>query len=109
MVGLRCGQYDGGGDGWLPPAASQICEELLSVINHGATELIADMTATISCEHAGAAAVGRAYQGAAIHGAQLRAAAVEELVVDMPCMLLIVATLGQTLRTRGLASTTLGG
>jgi len=39
--------------------ASQICEELLSVINHGATELIADMTATLSCEHAGAAAVAR--------------------------------------------------
>ena len=52
--------------------ASQICEELLSVINHGATELIADMTATVSCEHAGAAAVARAYQSAAVHGAQLR-------------------------------------
>lgn len=52
--------------------ASQICEELLSVINHGATELIADMTATLSCEHAGAAAVARAYQSAAVHGAQLR-------------------------------------
>lgn len=52
--------------------ADQIYEELLSVINHGATELIADMTATISCEHAGAVAVARAYQSAAIHGTQLR-------------------------------------
>ena len=34
------------------------------------------------------------------------AAADEELVVDMPCMLLVVATLGQTLRTRRAASTT---
>ena len=60
-----------------PPAASdQLARHASahpgSVINHGATELIADMTATLSCEHAGAAAVARAYQSAAVHGAQLR-------------------------------------
>jgi anti-anti-sigma regulatory factor len=42
--------------------AGLIREELLSVINRGATTLIADMTATISCDHAGADAVARAFQ-----------------------------------------------
>jgi anti-anti-sigma regulatory factor len=44
--------------------AGQILDELLSVINRGATTLIADMTATLSCDHAGADAVVRAYQRA---------------------------------------------
>jgi anti-anti-sigma factor len=52
--------------------AGQIREELLSVINRGATELVADMTATASCDHAGADAVARAYQRAAASGTQLR-------------------------------------
>jgi hypothetical protein len=39
------------------PNAGQIREELLSVINGSATALIADMTATTSCGHAGADAV----------------------------------------------------
>jgi hypothetical protein len=34
--------------------AGPIREELLSVINRGAQALIADLTATISCDHAGA-------------------------------------------------------
>jgi anti-sigma B factor antagonist len=58
--------------------AGQIREELLLAINRGATTLIADMTATISCDHAGADAVARAYQRAASSGAQLR------LVVTAP-------------------------
>jgi anti-anti-sigma regulatory factor len=37
--------------------ASQIGEELRSLINCGATELIADMTATVSCDHSGADAM----------------------------------------------------
>jgi len=41
--------------------AGQVREELLSVINGGATTLIADMTATTSCDHAGADAVVRAF------------------------------------------------
>ena len=45
--------------------AGQIREELLWVINRGAAALVADMTATISCDHAGADAVARAYQRAA--------------------------------------------
>jgi len=52
--------------------AGPIREDLLSVINRGATELIVDMTATISCDHAGADAVARAYQRAAANGTQLR-------------------------------------
>jgi anti-anti-sigma factor len=52
--------------------AGQIREELLSVINRGAAALIADMTATISCDHAGADAVVRAYQRAVISGTELR-------------------------------------
>jgi anti-anti-sigma factor len=58
--------------------AGQIREELLSVINRGATELVADMTVTVSCDHAGADAVARAYQRAAAAGTQLR------LVVPAP-------------------------
>jgi anti-anti-sigma regulatory factor len=42
--------------------ADQLREQLLSVINRGATELIVDMTPTVSCDHAGADAVARAYQ-----------------------------------------------
>jgi anti-anti-sigma factor len=52
--------------------ADQIRQELLSVINRGATALIVDMTATISCDHAGAEAVARAYRRAVVSGTQLR-------------------------------------
>jgi anti-anti-sigma factor len=58
--------------------ASQIREQLLSVINRGGATLIADMTATVSCDHAGADALARAYQRAAVSDAQLR------LVVTAP-------------------------
>ncbi len=52
--------------------AGQIREELLSVINGGATALIADMTATTWCDHAGADAVVRAFRRAVISGTELR-------------------------------------
>ena len=52
--------------------AGQIREELLSVINRGAEALIADLTATISCDHAGADALSRGYQRAIISGTELR-------------------------------------
>ena len=52
--------------------AGQIREALLSAINRGATALIADMTATISCDYAGADAVVRAYQRAILAGTELR-------------------------------------
>jgi anti-anti-sigma factor len=52
--------------------AAQISEDLLLLINRGATALIADMTATISCDHAGADAVVRAYRRAVVSGTALR-------------------------------------
>ena len=41
--------------------SADIRGELLSVINRGATALIADMSATVSCDNSGADAVARAY------------------------------------------------
>jgi anti-anti-sigma factor len=60
--------------------AGLIREELLSVINRGATTLIADMTATISCDHAGADAVARAFQRAVISGTELRLMVTAQIV-----------------------------
>jgi anti-sigma B factor antagonist len=61
--------------------AGQIRGELLSVINGGATALIADMTATTSCDHAGADAVVRAFQRAVISGTELQLAVTAEHVL----------------------------
>jgi len=52
--------------------AGQIREQLLAIINRGATALIADMTATISCDHSGADAVVRACRRAAASGTKVR-------------------------------------
>ena len=52
--------------------AGQIREELLSVINRGAEAMIVDMTATISCDQAGADAVARANQRAVVSRTELR-------------------------------------
>lgn len=52
--------------------AGQVRDALLSVINRGAVTLIADMTATISCDHAGADAVVRAWQRTVSSGTELR-------------------------------------
>ena len=49
-----------------------IREQLLAIINRGATALIADMTATISCDHSGADAVARASRRAAASGTEVR-------------------------------------
>jgi anti-anti-sigma factor len=68
--------------------ADQIREELLSVINRGATELIVDMTPTVSCDHAGADAVARAYQRGVVSGTQLR------LVVTAPTVRRILSFSG---------------
>ena len=53
-------------------SGGRIGEELLSVIGGGAKVLIADMTATTWCDHAGAGAVVRAFQRAVISGTELR-------------------------------------
>ena len=50
----------------------QLREQLLSLINRGVAVLIADMTATASCDHAAMDAIARAYQRAAVSGTQLR-------------------------------------
>jgi anti-anti-sigma factor len=60
--------------------AGPIREELLSVINRGALALIADLTATISCDHAGADALVRAYHRAVISGTELRIAVTAQIV-----------------------------
>jgi anti-anti-sigma factor len=60
--------------------AGQIREQLLVIINRGAAELIADMAATISCDHAGADALARAHQRAALAGAQLRLVVTAQVV-----------------------------
>jgi anti-sigma B factor antagonist len=58
--------------------ADPVGEELLTLINRGAAALIVDMTATASCDDAGAAALVRACQRAIASGTQLR------LVVPAP-------------------------
>ena len=63
--------------------AGQIREELLSVINQGAEALIVDMTATVSCDHAGADAVARAYQRAVVSRTELRLVVTSGVVLRM--------------------------
>ncbi len=63
--------------------AGQIREELLSVINRGAEALIVDMTATTSCDHAGADAVARAYQRAVVSRTELRLVVTSGVVLRM--------------------------
>jgi anti-anti-sigma factor len=58
--------------------AGSIREQLLTLINRGAQTLIADMSATVSCDHAGADTLARVYQRAAASGTELR------LVVTAP-------------------------
>jgi anti-anti-sigma factor len=60
--------------------AGQIREELLSVIHRGARSLIADMTATISCDHAGADALLRARRRAVTAGTELRLVVTAQVV-----------------------------
>jgi anti-anti-sigma regulatory factor len=61
-------------------SAGQIQDELLSVIHRGAKTLIADMTATISCDHAGADAVARAFPQAVLSGTELRLVVTAQIV-----------------------------
>ena len=60
--------------------AGQVREELLMLINRGAVTLIADMTATLSCDRAGADAVARAHKRAVVSGTQLRLVVTAEIV-----------------------------
>jgi anti-anti-sigma factor len=58
----------------------QLRDRLLAVINRGAAVLIADMTGTASCDHAGAEAIARACQRAAISGTRVRLAVTAPVV-----------------------------
>ena len=53
--------------------AGPIREQLLGLVNRGASPLIADMTRTVSCDHAGADALLRVYQRSSMNGTRLRA------------------------------------
>ena len=61
--------------------AGLVLDELLSVINRGATSLVADMTATVSCDYAGADAVARAYRRAVSNGTKLLLAVTAPVVL----------------------------
>ena len=50
------------------------------LINRGAVTLIAGMTATLSCDGAGADAVARAHKRAVVNGTQLRLVVTAEIV-----------------------------
>ena len=52
----------------------QLRERLLELVDRGPAVLIADMTATVSCDHSGAEALLQAYQRATANGVQLRVA-----------------------------------
>ena len=60
--------------------AAQIREQLLAALDRGAEVVIADMSATASCDHAGVDAIARAYQQAAIRRAELRLVAIAPAV-----------------------------
>jgi anti-sigma B factor antagonist len=60
--------------------AGPVGEELLAVINRGAAALIVDMTATSSCDYAGADVLARAYQGVVATGTQLRLVAPDQVL-----------------------------
>ena len=61
--------------------AGQVLDQLLSVINRGATSLVVDLTATISCDYAGADAVARAYRRAVSSGTELLLAVTAPVVL----------------------------
>lgn len=68
--------------------AGPIREQLLTIINRGAETLIADMSATMSCDLAGADTLARGYQRAAASGTELR------LVVTAPVVRHLLAISG---------------
>ena len=68
--------------------AAQIREQLLAAFDRGAAVVIADMSATASCDHAGVDALARAYQQAAVRRADLR------LVASVPAVRRLLAAQG---------------
>jgi anti-anti-sigma factor len=68
--------------------SGEIRGDLLAVINRGPAALIADMTATASCDHSGIDALARVHQRAVISGTDLR------LVVTSPVVRRVLASSG---------------
>ena len=68
--------------------AAQVREQLLAVFDDGAAVVIADMSATVSCDQVGVGAVSLAYQQAAVHRAELR------LVATAPAVRRLLAEQG---------------
>ena len=60
--------------------AGPIGEELLALVNRRAAALIVDMTATTSCDYAGAEALVHAYRRAVASGTQLRLVAPAQVI-----------------------------
>jgi anti-anti-sigma factor len=60
--------------------AAQVREQLLAEFDRGAAVVIADMSATASCDDAGVDALARAYQQAAIRHAELRLVAAGPII-----------------------------
>ncbi len=68
--------------------AARVREQLLAAFDRGAAVVIADMSATASCEHAGIDVLARAYQQAAVRRAELR------LVATAPAVRRLLAAQG---------------
>ena len=62
------------------PNAGAVRDRLLTLINRGPSVCIVDLSATVSCDHAGADAIGRAYQRATASGTELRLVITSEVV-----------------------------
>ncbi len=60
--------------------ADHVRERLLGVIDHGAAVLVADLTATVSCDFSGAEALLQAYQRGVAAGTELRLVVTAEAV-----------------------------
>jgi anti-anti-sigma factor len=65
-----------------------IREQLLVIVNSGPVQLVADMTATVSCDYAGADALARVHRRAAASGTQLR------LVIASPTVRRVLSVSG---------------
>ena len=58
----------------------EIREQLLAIVNREVLVLVVDMSATVSCDHAGSDALARVYQRALASGTELRLVVTGELV-----------------------------
>jgi anti-anti-sigma factor len=60
--------------------ADQVREQLLWIVNRGASVLIADLTGTVSCDYSGADALARAHHRAVANGAEVRLVVTADVV-----------------------------